>query len=654
MAKVFHTLASINDVLGVLTRYIELSPKGVEVVSLGDALWRVLAEDVYAPLDVPPFDRSEVDGYAVLSDSVVGADDENPIKLRVVGVSKIGRPSLNTVGLGEAIEIDTGAVIPRGANSVVMVEHCRRDGDYVYVYRSVAPGENVSFAGSDIMIGDLVLGKGSLITPRELPLLAALGISKVKVFRKPKVGLISIGSELRNPGEALYYGEIYDVNTYSIYGLLREMYIEPTIYGIVRDDFDALSSALSRALEENDIVITSGGTSAGVTDITYRVINSLGSPGIIIHGIKVRPGKPTVIGVVDGKLVIGLPGFPLSAIMIFNVVVKPILSRFLGLNSIPETKVKAQISDRIVSSRGVEQLIPVAIVKDGELKAYPIPFTSGTVSAISRADGFIRVPENLGVLESGTYVDVYLFSVGVNVPDMVFIGSHDYGVNLALTLLRSRPHVKVINVGSLAGILAIKRGEADISGIHLLDEESGQYNITFLRKFNIASDAVLVKGYLRNVGLIVRRGNPKNIKGVEDLLRNDVVFINRNKGSGTRTLLDIMLRNLARKLGRDFLGIAKSIKGYSNEAKTHSAVAAAVAQGRADVGLGIEAAARMYGLDFIPLHKEEYDFLVRVDRMSKRCVREFIDILKSDDFRRELSKLCGYEVPDDIGSIIKV
>lgn len=654
MAKIFHTLTSINDVLDILARYIELSPKGIEVVDLYDALWRILAEDVYAPLDVPPFDRSEVDGYAVLSDSVVGADEGNPVKLRVVGVSKVGSPSPNTVGPGEAIEIDTGAVIPRGADSVVMVEYCRRAGDYVYVYRSVSPGENVSFTGSDIMIGDLVLSRGSLITPRELPLLAALGISKVKVFRKPKVGLISIGSELRRPGEVLYYGEIYDVNTYSIYGLLREMYIEPTIYGILKDDFNVLSDTLSRALKENDVVITSGGTSAGIADITYKVINSLGSPGIIIHGIKVRPGKPTVIGVVDGKLIIGLPGFPLSAIMIFNIVVRPILSRLLGLNRIPEIKVKAQISDRIISSKGVEQLIPVALIKNGELKAYPIPFTSGTVSAISRADGFIRVPENLGVLESGTYVDVYLFSVSVGIPDLVFIGSHDYGVNLALNLLKGRPHVKVINVGSLAGILAIKRGEADISGIHLLDEESGQYNAAFLRKFNIATDAVLVRGYLRNVGLIVRRGNPKNIKGVEDLLRDDVIFINRNRGSGTRTLLDIMLKDLARRLGKDFSGIIKSIKGYSNEAKTHSAVAAAVAQGRADVGLGIEAAARMYGLDFIFLHKEEYDFLVRADRMSKQYVREFIETLKSDGFRKELSKLCGYEVPDDIGSIIKV
>ncbi|MEM0504773.1 MAG: molybdopterin biosynthesis protein [Sulfolobales archaeon] len=654
MGKVFHTLVSVDDVLSVLGRYYRVEPLGVEVVGLRESLWRVLAEDVVAPVDVPPFDRSEVDGYAIISSDVVGAEEDSPVRLRVVGCSRIGEPSLVEVGFGEAVEVDTGAVIPRGADAVVMVEYCRRVGDEVYVYRSVSPGENIAFTGGDVMRGDLILGRGTLITPRELPLIAAVGLDRVAVFKRPRVGLVSIGSELRYPGESLRLGEIFDVNTYSISALLKELRLDTTIYGIVSDDYDSVYSIISKMLNENDIVITSGGTSAGFTDVTYRVINDLGSPGVVIHGLKVRPGKPTIFGVVNGKLVIGLPGFPLSAVMIFNVVVKPLLLRIMGLDAKVERKIPSIIAEKVLGGKGREHLIPVVLVSRGnELTSYPVPTASGSISVFEVADGFIRVPENVGFINEGERVDTYLLSNDVMPADLVMIGSHDYGINVALSLLKPRPNAKVVNVGSLAGLIIVGKGGSDIAGTHLLDEETNTYNLPFLDRLGLRSKVVLIRGYARKVGLIIQRGNPKNIKGVEDLLRSDVVLINRNRGSGTRTLLDMFLKNLAKEYGTDFREVVRKIKGYTVEAKTHTAVAAAVAQGRADVGLGIEVAAEMYGLNFIPLRDEHYDFAINTLSLDKPVVKGFIDVLKSDEFKDRLRRLRGYEVPNDVGTPLK-
>ena len=654
MAKVFHELVSVDDVLGIVGRYLTLKPLGVEVVGLGDVLWRVVAEDIYALVDVPPFDRSEVDGFCVVSSDVVGVEEDRPAVLKVVGVSKIGSPFLGEVRSGEAVEVDTGAVVPRGADAVVMVEYCSRVGDSLYVYRSVAPGENIAYAGSDVMRGELVISKGTLITPKEVPILAALGLKEVKVFKKPRVAVISIGSELRGPGEVLGYGEVYDVNTYSISALLRELGINPVVFGVVRDDYGLVRETISKALDVSDVVITSGGTSAGVTDITYRVIDDLGEPGVIIHGLKVRPGKPTVIGVVGSKLVVGLPGFPLSAIMIFNLVVKPLLLKLMGIESIPELKVKSLIAEKVVGGRGREYLIPVILVSRGrELIAYPIPYSSGSSSVFAVADGFIRIPEKVGIVNEGEEVTTYLLSSYVRPADLVIMGSHDYGVNIALNLFRVKPHAKVVNVGSLAGLIAVGKGGADIAGIHLLDERTNTYNVSYVKSLGLEGRVVLIRGYVRGVGLIVPKGNPKGIRGVKDLLRSDVVFMNRNRGSGTRTLLDILLKELAKELNISFQEVIKGIRGYTVEAKTHTAVAAAVAQGRADVGLGIKAAADMYGLDFIELRKEHYDFVVNVESMEKPVVKEFINVLRSEEFKYRMSMLGGYEVQDDVGTIIK-
>ncbi|MCD6323599.1 MAG: molybdopterin biosynthesis protein, partial [Desulfurococcales archaeon] len=287
--KLFHRLVKPVEVLDVLKKYVELRPTGTEVVTLADALGRVLAEGVYASWDAPPFDRSEVDGYATVARSLEGAEEDNPVALRVTGHVKIGETPTLEIRVGEAAEIDTGAMIPRGADSVVMVEYTKQKGNEVLVYRSVAPGENIARAGSDILRGELILREGTLLTSAEIAALAAVGVDKVKVFKSPRVGIISIGDELVEPGAELKGSQIFDVNTYSLAAAVKELGGTPKIYGIVKDEESSIRNALLKALSESDIVLTSGGTSAGVGDLTYRVLDSLGSPGVVIHGLKQKP-----------------------------------------------------------------------------------------------------------------------------------------------------------------------------------------------------------------------------------------------------------------------------------------------------------------------------------------------------------------------------
>lgn len=656
MAKIYHNLVSVDEVIPIIEKYMDLRPRETFYVNLSNALGMVLAEDVIAPNDAPPFDRSEVDGYAVVSKSVVGAEEDRPIRLKIKGVSKIGEVPRHEVKAGEAIEIDTGAIIPRGADAVIMVEYTKRLDNEVLVFKAVAPGENIAFTGSDIVKGEIILKEGTVLTARELALLAAIGIDKVKVYKPPNVGVISIGREIIDPGKELKLGKIYDVNSYALYGSLKEMNLNVTRYGIVTDDYESIKNVLLRALTENDIIITSGGTSAGIDDLTYRVVDSLGSPGIVIHGLKIKPGKPTFFAIIGDKLVVGLPGFPLSALMIHTLLVKQILYKMMGYkdHELNKLAVKAELTTRILGASGRETLVPVALISTLRgLKAFPIFTKSGSISPMVYADGFIRISEDRGYVDQGEKVNVYLFSQFIKIADMVIIGSHDYGLERIINLMEPRPNVKLINAGSLAGLIAVARGEADIGGIHLLDEQTMTYNISYFRKLGLEGKAILVRGYRRNVGLIIDKGNPKNIKGIQDLLRNDIVFINRNKGSGTRVFLDFKLKQLATKLGISFQELTNKIRGYTLEVSTHTAVAAAVNQGRADVGIGIEMAAHLYGLDFIKLWEEQFDFVVNKDSLNKRSVSAFIKILKSSEIKECIERnLRGYKVPADIGNII--
>ena len=655
--KVFRELQSLEKANAVFwSAYKQHS--FTERVSIENALGRVIAEDVFSSVDVPGFDRAAMDGFAVTAEDTFHADEQHPVKLRVLGQVEAGDPGAYSASKGEALEIATGAPIPKGTDSVVMVEYTRRNGSGLLVFRGVAPGENVTGAGSDIMTGELLLRKFQTITPREVGLLAASGAAQVLVFRKPRVAIFSTGNELVKPGEALGFAKIYDTNGPAVSASVVECGGEPDFHGILPDDYSRVKEELNSALKGAEVIISSGSTSSGPGDLFYRAVDELGEPGVLVHGLTLKPGKPALIGLVDGKPIFGLPGYPTSALMIFHVLVAPIIRRLANTLESSPVKVEAMSPMKFFKARGRRELLPVQLITqaNGGLIAYPMQSGSGAVSAFAMADGFADLPENQEYIDEGEKMDIQLFGRELAPASLVAIGSHCIGVDIAFAMMtEDEPNFlgRTINVGSMGGFNAIKRREADIAGVHLQDEKTGEYNTPFLTTFGLEQSAVLVRGYDREQGLIVKRGNPKKVKRVEDLLRDDISFINRNKGSGTRLLIDRHLTQIASSRGTDLENLTKRIQGYGYEAKSHSAVASAVKNDRADVGFGIKTAAAISGLDFIKLDDEKYDFLVAKERMDKKSIKTFIKLLQSKEFSAALRENApGLTPNDESGRII--
>jgi len=647
VALVFHKLVSVEEALRLLEEKVGgIRPLEVIEAPLLEAQGKVLAEDVRAPIDYPLFDRSTVDGYAVRSVDVAGASEVTPASLKVTGKVSVGSAPVGEVRPGEAYEIATGAMIPRGADAVVMEEHVSRKGDVLTVYRSVAPGENISQAGSDISAGDVVLRAGTLLTAREIAVLAGLGVSRVRVYRPSRVSVFSTGIELTPPGAPLEPGHLYDVDGYVVTASLRELGVDARFLGILPDDYKVMLESVAKALEESDVVITTGSTSAGYGDMIYRVYRDLGAE-VIVHGLKARPGKPTAIAVKGRKVLFGLPGFPLSAMMNLYTLVTPVVLRMMGLEPTREVvKVRARIPFRFQAGRGFTELIPVQLVQGMEgISAYPLMAGSGSIAGIGLSDGFIVAEESREYFDENEEVEVTLFSRSLRVPELNIIGSNCPGIEVVLRVAGLSRSSRIISVGSMGGWLALRRGDADIAGTHILDEKTLQYNVHMPKVVGLEGKVVIFRGYARRIGLLVRKGNPKRIRGFEDMLRDDVVIVNRNRGSGTRVMLDLRLRELlGGRRPEDF------VKGYTYEAKTHTAVATAIIQGRADVGLSLEAVAKMFDLDFIPVGEEIYDFAVRRERLEKPAVRRLLEALASREFAELLPKeLPGYRTLPETG-----
>lgn len=651
--KVFHFLVDIEDALRAIYEKAGPGPLGEEKVPLLEAHGRVLSRDIYAPIDHPPFDRSEVDGYAVRSEDVEWADELSPVALKVSGKAEVGKLPGTELREGEALEISTGAPLPRGADAIVMEEYCEREGDVVLAHRSASPGENVSTGGSDISAGDLLIPKGTRLRHYHIGLLAGMGFRSVYVYRRPRAVVFSTGAEVVEPGAELPPGKVYDVNGHLITTFLREMGAEADFAGVLPDDTDVVRSAIARALEEYDVIITSGGTSAGEADVIYRVFQELGE--VIVHGLKVKPGKPTVIAHKGRKLLIGLPGFPMSSYMILTRLVKPVLTKLIGAVE-HEDKVKARLPFPIRKQAGKAWVMPVSLINvRGEYTAYPISLASGSISHLIYSDGLIVIPVDRDYVEHSEEFDVYLFKGEPPRDRLTFIGSNDPFLMEMLRASGLLYRSRVINAGSYAGWVAISRGEADIAPTHLLDEETLQYNITYLDKMGLRGRAALIRGYKRVIGLVVKKDNPKGIRGLGDFLRDDIRIVNRVKGSGIRAFIDYNLRKIFEERSLDWKKVHRIVNGYTYEVRTHTAVALAVSQGRADVGIASGYAAEIFGLDFIPLAKEDYDFLTLKERIEKREVREFIEILRNRKFVEELlSKLSKYyEIPPDIGELVE-
>ncbi|MEM3439946.1 MAG: molybdopterin biosynthesis protein [Candidatus Bathyarchaeia archaeon] len=654
--KIFRSLVGLEEARAILLEHFNPSPIGEEEVALEDAHGAILAEDIYSGIDVPSFPRAAVDGFAVIAQDTFGADEDKPKALRIIGSIKAGEEPKLEIEPGSAAEIATGAPMPSGANAVVMVEYTQAKGDELFVFKAVSPGENVTPMGNDIMAGELVLRRGQRIASKEVGVLAAIGRRRVRVFKKPKVAIISTGDELAEPGEALGFGKIYDVNSFSLSYAVLENGGSPLRLGVVGDDPREIEEALKDALRRADVVITSGSTSAGSGDVIYSLLDGLGRPGLLVHGLKVKPGKPAAIAVANGKPIFGLPGYPTSAMIIFTALVAPIIRSMAGLGGKAEgVRQRAKVARRIASAKGRAEFLPVHLIRSesGESLVYPILKGSGAITSFSMADGFLEIPEDQEFLEEGEEVEVELFGRDYKPADLVFIGSHCIGVDILLAIVRKRnPNLiaKVINLGSLGGIQAVRDGGADIAGIHLLDKGAMRYNIPFLERYGLVGRAILVRGYRRQQGLIVEKGNPHGIRGFEDVIHKGLKFVNRNAGSGTRLLIESWIKDLSERVGIDVETLRARVKGWSFEVNTHSAVASAVARGMADVGVGIRPAAEAHGLDFIPLAEEEYDFLIPASRIEKDSVKEFLSALRSDDFKRELgAKLPGFLITEDTG-----
>ena len=599
-----------------------------------------------------------MDGFAVIAKDTFSADEQHPVEMKVLGEVEAGDATTYSASSGETLEIATGAPMPKGTDAVVMVEYTKRNAAEVLIYRSVSPGENVTGAGSDIMTGELLLRKSQRITPREIGLVAAAGIAQVLVFRKPRVAIFSTGNELIKPGDLQGFAKIYDVNGPAVAASVTECGGEPNFLGILPDDYSTVKNRLESALGGADIVISSGSTSSGPGDLFYRAVDELGKPGVFIHGLTLKPGKPALVGVVNGKPIFGLPGYPTSALMIFHVLVAPIIRQLANAPEMSPVKISAISPMKFFKARGRRELLPVQLIMrpDGGFIAYPMQSGSGAISSFSMADGFADLPETQEFVDQGEKMEIQLFGRELTPPSLIAIGSHCVGLDIAFTMLREgNPNFlgRNINVGSVGGFHAVKRGEADMAGVHLQDDKSGEYNVPFLPTFGLENSAVLVRGYDREQGLIVKQGNPKNIRGIADLIREGVRFINRNKGSGTRLLIDRHLTELAISTKTDLDTLARRIEGYGYEAKSHSAVAAAVKNDRADAGFGIRTVAEVPGLDFIKLDDEKYDFLIAEERMNKRSVKAFVELLGTKKFASALRERApGLQTNQLSGAII--
>jgi putative molybdopterin biosynthesis protein len=615
-------------------RHLDLMPLGVENASLGLALGRVLAQDIPAPIDTPPFDRSNVDGFAVGAADTAGASDTSPRRLLLNGeVLACGSPPKLTVAPGTATAIATGGMVPRGADAVVMIEWTdlveagKRPA--IDLRRAVSPGQFVSFAGSDIARGETLLRRGALIGSREIGMIAACGIASVAVVRRPKVAVLSTGDELTEPGKPLAPGAVYDSNGAIIAAAVSEAGGEPVAFGAFPDNEKKLDAAVRRALESCDMVVLSGGTSKGAGDLSHAVVSKLGAPGIVVHGVALKPGKPLCLAVVGKKPVVVLPGFPTSAIFTFHAYVAPVLRAFAGLPPEASEQIDATIPVRLPSEMGRKEFVLVALVagSDGTV-ALPIGKGSGAVTTFSEADGFIEVDALAASLDAGTRTKVTLLGKGARVPDLVLTGSHCVALDAVLGKLAEQGFAtRRISVGSQGGVAAAKRGECDFAPVHLIDPATGKYNEHLLEP-----GLSLVRGWERMQGVVFRTGDARfDGKKPADVVKvaladPSCLMVSRNAGAGTRVLID------------QLLGGARPA-GYGNQPRSHNAVAAAVAQGRADWGVAIESVAKVYGLGFLPLAPEHYDFLMVDARREHDAVKAFLAALRDPAVRERIAAL---------------
>ncbi len=601
---------------------------GEEKIASKVAAGRVTSRPVIARFSSPNFHSAAMDGYALKAEETFRARDDRPLRLEIGA---------------HALPVNTGIPLPDAMNAVVMVEHVvEENGDTIVLRAPVFPWQNVRKIGEDIVATEQVFPSNHLLAPYDLGALLASGNSRIMVWERPLVEIIPTGSELVDLEgmnlEQLSRGTVSESNSAILAAMSRAAGAVARVRGIVPDDYEKIRQAVVDAVNSDvHCIVVNAGSSAGSADFTVRVVEELGT--VLVHGVTMMPGKPVILGVVSEKPVIGIPGYPVSAIVAFEQLVVPLLCRLQARPEPSPRKVRARLATAMPSRAGMEEFRRVIAGKIGDrLVASPVKKGAGSISTVTKANAILRIPLESEGFEEGRSVELELLRPEQDLEKtLICIGSHDLTLDLiADRLKRQSPSFQMASshVGSLGGLVAVSKGLAHMAGTHLLDPENGTYNVSYVERFVTGREVFLVNLVFRQQGLMVAPGNPVNIKSIEDLARSDLVFVNRQPGSGTRVLLDYELQ----KAGID----SGDISGYENEEYTHMAVAVSVLSGKAHAGLGILSAARALGLDFIPVCEERYDLLVPRDCQDHPVVSMALDCICHEDFKRDVEALGGY------------
>jgi putative molybdopterin biosynthesis protein len=594
-------------------------------VSVGDAVGRVTAAPVWAARSSPPFDSAAMDGVAVRSSQTIGASESSPLLL----------------DHERFVVVDTGDPLPDGFDAVVMREHVHYVDGRAELRAAVAPYQHVRSIGEDISATELLLPAGHRLRPVDVAAAAAAGATEISVRRAPVVTILPTGDELRPIGSDLAPGELLDTNSLMLAAQARELGCETTVLPIEPDDQTRIADAIRSAVPLCDLLIVIAGSSAGRDDYTAQLVDELGE--LAVHGVAVRPGHPVVLGAIESTPVIGAPGYPVSASLTFDIFAAPVIAGLEGATHIPRPRTRARLTRKLASVIGMDDWVRVRLGRvGGSLVASPLPRGAGVLTSLVRADGLLVVATEVEGHHAGAEVDVSLLrSLDEIDKTIVAIGSHDPVLDLASSMLRATdPGVTLSsgNVGSLGGLIALRDGLCHIAGSHLLQPDTGEYTIPYVEQLLAGRQIAIVRLVHREQGLLVAPGNPLGLRGVIDLSRPGLRYVNRQPGAGTRVLLDYQLRR--QQIDPD------AIVGYAREEPTHLAVAAAIAAGRADCGLGVRAAARAFGLDFVPVAQEPYDLVLEQDTLDDPRLAPLWELLQTAGFRSAVTDLGGYDTSE--------
>ena len=627
-----------------------------ELISTENSLGRITSEPIFAKISSPYYQAAAMDGVVVRARDTYGASESSPIILKANQNFHF---------------INTGNLIPFSFNAVIKIEDINllnkvngeknrdisndfinnlreEDVKEIKIYSAAFPGQHIRNIGEDVVANQLIITVNHRIRPVDIGALLAGGVNQFFVRKRPKIAIIPTGDELISSGKEIIPGKIIEYNSKIINGLIHEWGGEARVYEIVKDIPLDLKRILLEAASQNDVVVVLAGSSAGSKDFTSEIVKSIGE--VVVHGVAIMPGKPTILGIIDDTPLIGLPGYPVSAIISAEQFLKPLVFQQLGLNVKRREEIKVHMAHKVVSHLGDEEFLRVKLGNiDGKIMAYPLSRGAGVVTSLVEADALIRIPLLKEGIDFGEEVEAELLEDLNRIKNNIIVtGSHDLILDILRNELQEESsdfNLISFNVGSMGGVLALKQKRTHLATAHLLDPESGEYNLPYIKKMCPQRELKVVNLTYREQGIMVKRGNPKNIKGIDDLVKKGIKFINRQKGSGTRVLLDYLLKNKSIN--------PLDIPGYSQEVYTHLMVASAVAEGNVDIGLGILSAAKVFGLDFVPVIKERYDIIIPKEYYSSLKIQKILAIIKSRKFQKKVLNLGGYDLSQS-GKVIEV